>query len=68
MDLQLKFLDKSECPSRGKPEYLKQIDITKHNPLLHPLSQALNDYDDYLEPQLNPHQLEILGELLNVLF
>ena len=45
----------------------KQIDINKHNPLLVSLSEALDDYEDFLEPHLNSHQLHILGELLDSL-
>ena len=52
----------------GNPSILKQIDINKHNPLLVSLSEALDNYEDFLEPNLNSLQLHILGELLDSLF
>ena len=45
----------------------KQIDINENNPLLVSLSEALDDYEDFLEPHLNSYQLHILGELLDSL-
>ena len=67
-DLQLWFLDKSECLSRKKPKISKQIDIDQHQPLLASLSEALNDYEDFPEPHLNSNQLQHLGGLLDYLF
>ena len=52
----------------GNPSISKQIDIIKHNPLLVFLSEALEDYEDFLEPHLNSYQLHKLGELLDSLF
>ena len=54
--------------SEGNPNISKQINIDKHHPLLEFLSEALNDYDKLLEPQLNSLQFHILGELLDFLF
>ena len=45
----------------GHPKNTKQIDINRHNPLLEYLSEALNDYKDFLDTHLNSHQLYILG-------
>ena len=67
-DFQLWLLDKSDCHPEGNPNISKQIDFIKHNPLLQSLSEALNDYEDFLEPQLNPYELHILGKLLDSLF
>ena len=50
------------------PNNLQQINIDKHHPLLESLSEALYDYVELPEPQLNSHQLHILGELLDFLF
>ena len=52
----------------GNLKISKQIDINKHNSLLECLSEALNDYEDFLEPHVNSHQLHIVGELLDSLF
>ena len=49
----------------GNPHISKQIDINKHNPLLEPLSEALDENEVYPEPHLNSYQLHILGELLD---
>ena len=49
------------------PIVSKQIDINKRNPLLESLSEALDDYKDFPEPQLNSYQVDILGELLDSL-
>ena len=46
----------------------KQINTDKHHPLLESLSEAPNVYVKFPEPHLNPHQLHILGELLDFLF
>ena len=51
-------------PERN-PSISKQIDINRHNPLIISLSEALDDYEDFLEPHFNSHQLPILGELLD---
>ena len=51
----------------GNPNISKQIDINKRNPLLESLSEALDDYEDFLEPYLNSYELHILGELLDSL-
>ena len=50
------------------PIISKQINIDKHNPLVEPLSEALNDYVKAPKPHLNSLQLRILGELLDFLF
>ena len=50
------------------PSFSKHIDNIKHNPLLVYLSEALDDYEDFLEPHLISNQLHILGELLGSLF
>ena len=52
----------------GNPKISKQIDINQHNPLLVSLSEALDDYENFLEPHLNSYQLHILGEQLDSLF
>ena len=52
----------------GNPNFSKQIDIIKHNPLLVSLSEALDDYEDFLELHINSYQLHVLGELLDSLF
>ena len=52
----------------GNPKISRQIDINQHNPLLVPLSEALDDYENFPEPHLNSYQLHILGELLDSLF
>ena len=51
----------------GNPHISKQIDISKHNPLFESLSEALGEYEDFLEPHLESYQLHILGELLDSL-
>ena len=53
-------------PERN-PHISKQIDINKHNPLLDPLSEALEEYEVFPESRLNSYQLHILGELLDSL-
>ena len=53
--------------AEGNPHFSKQRDINRHNPLLESLSEALDEYGDFLEPHLNSYQLRILGELLNSL-
>ena len=52
----------------GNPSNSKQKDINKQNLLLLSLSEALDDYEDFLKPHLNSYQLLILGELLDSLF
>ena len=52
----------------GNPSISKQIGIIRHNQLLVPLSEALENYEDFPEPHLNSYQLHILGELLDSLF
>ena len=52
----------------GNPNFSKQRDINKHNPLLVSLSEALDDYEGFPEPHLNSYQLQNLGELLDSLF
>ena len=54
-------------PERN-PSVSKQIDINKHNPLLVSLSEALDDYEDFPEPQLNSYQHQNLGQLLGSFF
>ena len=49
------------------PSFSKQIDKNRHNPILEPLLEALNDYEDFPETHLNSHQLHINGELLDSL-
>ena len=51
-----------------KPIFFKQTDIIRHHPLLVSLSEALNDFEDFLEPHLNSYQRQILGEPLDFLF
>ena len=50
------------------PNISKQINFNKHQLLLEFLSEALNDYVKCPEPELDSHQLHILGELLYFLF
>ena len=52
----------------GNPNFSKQIEIIKNNPLLVYFSEALDDYEDFPEPHLNSYQLHILGELLDSFF
>ena len=52
----------------GNPNISKQIDINKDNTLLESLSEALDEYEDFLQPHLNSYQPHILGELLDSLF
>ena len=52
----------------GNPNILQQKNIDKHHLLLESLSEALSYYVELPEPQLNSHQLHILGELLDFLF
>ena len=40
----------------GAPNFFKQIDLDDHHPLLRSLTDALNLYEAFPEPQLNPHQ------------
>ena len=55
----LKWTFKYDCWIRvtahpeGKPNISKQTDINKHNSLLESLSEALNEYEDFLEPHFN---------------
>ena len=51
-------------PERN-PSISKQIDIKNHNPLLVSLSEALDDYEDFSEPQMNSYHA---GELANYNF
>ena len=51
----------------GNPSISKHIDVNKHNPLLVSLLEALDDYEVFPEPHLNPYQVHILGELLDSL-
>ena len=51
----------------GNPHISKQIDINRHNRLLESLSEALDEYEDFLKPHLNSYQLHNLGELLDSL-
>ena len=50
------------CPL-GAPNISKQIDLDDHHPPLRSSSDPLNLYEAFPEPQLKPHQLEILEEL-----
>ena len=68
MDLQLWFLDKNDCPSGRKTKCFETKDINQHHPLLASISEALNEYQDFLEPHLKSYQLQCLGELLDFLF
>ena len=52
---------------KGNPDTSKQTDFIKHNPLLESLPEALDEYEDYPQPDLNCYQLHILGELLDSL-
>ena len=52
----------------GNPIISKQVHNNKHSPLLVPPSEALDDYENFLEPHLNSYQLHILGEPLDSLF
>ena len=51
----------------GNPHISKQKYINKHNPLLESLSEALDEYEDFLQPHLNSYELHDLGELLDSL-
>ena len=50
------------------PAISKQINLDKLHPSLESLSEALNHYVKFPEPDLNSHQLRILGELQDILF
>ena len=50
------------------PSISKQIDMSKHNPLLVSLSEALDDCENFPEPHLNSYQIHIFGELLDSFF
>ena len=50
------------------PNISKQININQHHLLLSFLSEALKDYEDFPEPDLNSYQLHFLGQLLDSLF
>ena len=52
---------------KWNPNISKQIDINKNNQLLESLSEALDKYEDFPEPHINPYQLHIHGELLDSL-
>ena len=49
------------------PNSFQQIDLDDHHPLLRSLTDALNLYKAFPEPQLNSHQLENLEELMEYL-
>ena len=51
----------------GSPNVSKQIDLVDHHPLLTSLTDALNLYEAFREPHLNPYQLNILEELMEYL-
>ena len=51
----------------GNSEVSKQIELDDYHPLLKSLSDALNLYEAFPEPHLNPFQLEILEELIEYL-
>ena len=51
----------------GHPHISKQLDINKHNPLDESLSEVLDEYQDFPEPQLNSYQIHFFGELLDSL-
>ena len=59
-DFQLWLWMRVTTHPEGKPNISKQIEINRHHPLLAPLSEALNDYEDFAEPHLNSYQLQIL--------
>ena len=54
-------------PERS-PNISKQIDINYHKPLPVSLLEALDDYDNFLEPHLNSFQFHIRRELLDSFF
>ena len=51
----------------GAPNLSKQIDLDDHHPLLRPLTDALNLYEDLTESHLKAYQLEFLEELIEYL-
>ena len=51
----------------GSPNASKQMDLDDHHPLLRSLTDALNLYEAFPEPHLNPCQIEILEELMEYL-
>ena len=55
------FWMKLTAHPQENPNFLKQINIDKHYPLLESLSVALNDYVKSPEPHLNSLQNHILG-------
>ena len=52
----------------GNPIISKQIENNQHRTLLAPVSEALNDYEDFPETHLISYQLHFPGELLDSLF
>ena len=56
MELHLCFWITVTTHLEGNPKNSKRIDIIKHNPLLASLSEALQGYEDFLEPHLNSYQ------------
>ena len=51
----------------GTPYISKQIDLDDHHPLLRSLTDALNFFEAFPEPELISHQLEKLEELIECL-
>ena len=54
-------------PKRN-PKISKQMKVFRHNTLLESLSEALDDYENFTDLQLNSRQFHIHGELLDFLF
>ena len=57
------FWIKVTAHPEGSPNISKQKVFINHNPLLESLSEALNEYENFLEPHLSSYQLHILGDL-----
>ena len=51
----------------GNSGISKQTDLDDHHPLLKYLSDALSQYEAFLEPHLSSFQLELLDELIDYL-
>ena len=61
----LDFWIRGTAQPEENPNNSKRININKHHPFLASLSEALNNYVDFPEPQLKSHQFHILGEPLH---
>ena len=61
------FWPRKTAHPEKNPNISKQMDINKQKPIFESLSEALNDYQNFLEPHLNSYQFHFLGKLLDSL-